>query len=146
MYDKSLTWLEEKRFIRLRKTRDGVVLTYKQHAVDSKAPAQEVEFPIPSLDAGIELFERTEIEPFRRQQKLRHTLHVGDITFDIDTWPRVPPYVEIEAPSEVQLKEAAALLGLSWGDVVYDDAKTVLEKRYNIPMCTMRWLTFSRFE
>lgn len=146
IYDKDLSWLKEKRFIRLRRSGDTTKMTYKQHAADPKDGAHELEFEISDLDAAAALFEKIGLSFQRRQQKKRHTLRLGEVVFDIDTWPRIPPYVEIEGPTMEALKEAAHMLGLDWKNVVYDDAKDVIEKRYNIPVGTMRWFTFDRFE
>ena len=71
---------------------------------------------------------------------------MADVTIDIDTWPKVPTYVELEGPSEERIKAVAQLLGFQWEDAVFDDARAVIENRYNIPVGTMRWFTFDRFE
>ena len=50
-------------------------------------------------------------------------------------------------PAIVQsLKDAAAELGLDWGNVVLENPRAVIEKYYHIPVHTMRWFTFDRFE
>ena len=40
----------------------------------------------------------------------------GDIEFDIDTWPQLNPYLEIEAPSWGKIDEAIKMLGLNIKD------------------------------
>jgi len=65
---------------------------------------------------------------------------------DIDTWPRILSYVELEGPSEDKLKETAKLLGFDWNNAVFYDARSIIEKNYNIPVGKMRWFTFDRFE
>ncbi|MFA5998369.1 MAG: CYTH domain-containing protein [Candidatus Paceibacterota bacterium] len=146
IYDTDLSWLAEKRFIRLRRSGGVTKITYKQHAADPKDGAHELEFEISDLDAAIALFEKIGLSFQRRQQKKRHTLRLGEVVFDIDTWPRIPSYVEMEGPTMEVLKEAAVAVGFDWAEVVYEDAKDVIEKRYNIPVSTMRWFTFDRFE
>ncbi len=146
IYDKELSWLNEKRFVRLRKKNGTTVLTYKEHSADPRDGAHELEVEVSDLETATALLEKIGMAPYRRQQKKRHTLHLVDVTFDIDTWPRVPAYVEIEGPSIERLKEAAGMAGLDWENVVYEDAKSVIENRYKIPVGTMRWFTFDRFE
>ncbi len=65
---------------------------------------------------------------------------------DIDTWPRVPTYVEIEGQSEEDLKKTAELLGLDWSKVVLENPRVVIEKYYKIPVGMMTYFTFDRFE
>lgn len=146
IYDKDLTWLREKRFIRLRKSGGTTKITYKQHAGNPEEGAHELEFEISDLDAAAKLFETIGLLPYRRQQKKRHSLRLNGVVFDIDTWPRIPAYIEIEGPSIKILREAAGRIGLDWKNVVYDDAKDVIEKKYGVPVSSMRWFTFDRFE
>ena len=146
IYDKDLAWLMEKRFIRLRRSGNTTLITYKQHAANPEDGAHELEFEISDMDAAADLLGEIGFSFQRRQQKKRHTLRLGEVTFDIDTWPRVPTYVEIEGPSMKILKEAAEMIGLDWKNVVYEDAKDIIEKKYGIAVGTMRWFTFDRFE
>ena len=92
------------------------------------------------------LLENVGLIAYRRQEKKRHSFLLGDTAIDIDTWPNIPPYVELEGKSEDELQQISASLGFSWGSAVFDDAKSVIEKKYNIPIGKMRWFTFSRFE
>ena len=68
------------------------------------------------------------------------------MTFDIDTWPTVPAYVEIEGPSKDAIRQAVIELGLDWSRVEYHDAAWVLKEKYGIPVRELRWFTFDRVE
>lgn len=146
VYDKDLEWLNHKRLIRLRKNGDKISLTYKQHFPDPKEPADEVELKIDNLDQAIIFLEKIGFVAYRRQQKYRHTVKLGDVTLDFDTWPKIPTYVELEGPSVEALKSTAEKLGLDWPKAVYDDARMVIENIYKIPLGKMKWFTFNRFE
>lgn len=146
IYDPKLEWLKERRFVRLRKLGENTRVTYKEHHEAAIDGAHEIEFEIGDFDKAAMLFEKIGLFPYRRQQKKRHSFKFGNVTIDIDTWPKIPTYVEMEGPSEIILKSAAGDLGFDWQQAVFDDAKTIIEKRYNIPMGTMRWFTFDRFE
>jgi len=65
---------------------------------------------------------------------------------DIDTWPKIPTYAEIEGPSEEALKTTTDKLGLDWSKAVFDDARAIIEKKYSIPVGTMRSFTFDKVE
>lgn len=146
IYDPKLEWLKERRFVRLRKSGEQTRVTYKEHRELSVDGAHEIEFAIGDLDKAALLFEKIGLFPYRRQQKKRHSFKFGEVTVDIDTWPKVPTYVELEGPSEIILKQAADQLGFDWQQAVFADARTIIEGRYNIPIGTMRWFTFDRFE
>ncbi len=146
IYDKDGRWKKEKRFLRIRKSGDTTKLTYKQHSENPQDGATEIEFKVEDIDKPIALLEKLGFMPFRRQQKKRHTLELDGVTFDIDTWPRIPTYVELEGLTMEALQTAAKKADLDWSKVVYEDARDIIEKIYKIPVGDMTWFTFSRFE
>lgn len=148
IYDKDLKWQknDSHRFIRIRKNGDDVKLTYKEHTDKSKGEAKEIELTIDDLESAVAFVEALGFVAFRRQQKKRHTLKLGDVIFDIDTWPRIPTYAELEGPSLQALQKAAETVGFEWRKAVYEDARSVIENVYKVPVGKMHWFTFERFE
>ncbi len=146
IYDPELKWLGEERMVRLRKVGDKVKLTYKDQKIQTVDGTFELELTIDDYEKAELFFEKIGLRPFRRQQKKRHTFQLGDVTVDIDTWPRIPTYVELEGPSEDALKDAAKALSLDWKDANFHNARWVIENKYNIPVGKMTWFTFDRFE
>ncbi|HEX8946915.1 MAG TPA: class IV adenylate cyclase [Candidatus Paceibacterota bacterium] len=147
IYDESLSWIKEgKRALRLR-TKDGeTTLTYKNHREASADGVEEVEFAVSDAGAAEALLERLGYPAYRHQQKKRHTFQLGEVTIDIDTWPRIPTYVELEGSSVEALQEAARALGFDWEKAELRNPRRVIEEVYNIPVGTLRWFTFDRFE
>ena len=146
IYDPELTWKGKGKFIRIRKNGDDIRLTYKNHVEHTVGGTTEIEFGIDDAKKAEALFESIGLPPYRRQQKKRHTFMLGEVTVDIDTWPRVPTYVELEGESEDALKAAAEKLGFDWKDAEFHNAGWVIENIYNIPVTSLRWFTFDRYE
>lgn len=146
IYDSELKWRDGHRFVRLRKTGGKSVVTYKEHQEWTVDGMFEIEFSISDYKKAELLFEKIGLVPFRHQQKKRHTFKLGNVTVDIDTWPKIPPYVELEGESEEALKNAAQKLGLDWATADFHSASWVIENRYNIPVRQMKWFTFDRVE
>jgi adenylate cyclase class 2 len=145
---KDASWLEYKRkFIRLRKTKKGTSLTYKHQEKDTIDGTEEIEFEVSDF-AQAELFlKRIGFDFFmRRQQKKRHAFKLNGVSIDIDTWPRIPTYVELEGDSEQIIKDAAKNLGLDWSKAVFENPRIVMEKYYNLPVATFHWFTFDKVE
>lgn len=146
-YDKSLRWRDtEGRFVRLRKTRRAVILSYKHHQMHTADGTEEIEVTVSDLRKTELVLERIGLTAYRHQQKKRHTFEFDGVTIDIDTWPRVPTYVELEGPSEDALQRVAHSLALDWNTAVFENARVVIEQRYKIPVGRLRWFTFERFE
>lgn len=146
-YDKDLQWQKgNRKLVRIRKTKNGTFLTYKHQEFDTATGTEEIEFEIKDAQKAESLLERVGLVAFRHQQKKRRSFKFGRVLVDIDDWPRVPTYVELEGESEKDLKDAAAKLNLDWGKAVFENSRIVIEKYYHIPVKDMRWFTFDRFE
>lgn len=146
IYDPEGKWRDENRFVRLRKVGDKTKLTYKEHREHTVDGTYEIEFGIDDYKKAELLFEKIGLKPFRHQQKRRHTLTLNGVTFDFDTWPRIPTYVELEGESEQALKDAAKILDLDWKNAVFHNASWVIENVYKIPVRQLKWFTFDKFE
>jgi adenylate cyclase, class 2 len=146
LYDKALTWNGSGKMLRLRTRKGKTFLTYKHHVQVSTDGAEEMEIEVSDQATAQALLERLGYVPYRHQQKKRHTFRLGQVIVDIDTWPRIPTYVELEGRSVEALKDAALQLGFDWEKANTEDARTVIEKVYHIPMRSLRWFTFDHFE
>ena len=144
--DDARTWWADNRFLRLRTNGKKTELAYKHHKKDSLGGAQEVELEVADFDQMKLLLELSGFDGLRYQEKKRHSFVLGEVRFDIDTWPSTPSYIEIEAPSETELKKAVQKLGLDWKAAVYENANKVLLKHYNIEVLKLRYFTFERIE
>ena len=146
-YDPEFKWRDvERKFVRLRKLGDVTKLTYKQNKEETIDSTTEIELEVSDMHKTEELLEAIGLVAYRHQEKKRHSFHLGKAIFDIDSWPKIPTFLEIEGPDEQTIRDAAQKLGLEWSKAVFDDARSVIEKRYSIPVGTMRWFTFDKFE
>ncbi|MFC1801859.1 hypothetical protein ACFLY7_00230 [Patescibacteria group bacterium] len=81
---------------------------------------------------------------FRQQEKRRHSFLFDSCMIEIDTWPKISTYVEIEGSSKEKIKEVSEKLGLNWNDVEYRNPARVLEEIYKIPFRDYRYFTFDK--
>lgn len=142
--DEAGKWPAKQTRIRIRTSSKGIKLAYKEHHEDSATGTTEIEFEIGDAEKCAALLKKLHVIPWREQEKKRHTFQLGEVTVDIDTWPQVPTYVELEGPSEEALKQAAKQLGLTWSEVILENAQRVIEKYYKIPISTYKYFTFSK--
>jgi len=145
-YDKKNTWSDEGRYVRIRSTGDETRITYKHNQAQTIDSAREIEFVIPDIKLAKQFLEAIGLVASRYQEKLRHTFEKDSVTVDIDTWPQVPTYVELEGPSEESIKSVAELLDFKWKDAVFEDARGIIQNHYNIPVTKLRYFTFERME
>lgn len=110
-------------WLRLRDEGNRVTLSYKQRlgiaAHDGSASDQsmeEVEVEVSDFaNTTLLLLRLGFIEKFYQENKRTRWVHDG-VEFDIDTWPKLQPYLEIEAPTWKKIDEAIRLLELNPDD------------------------------
>lgn len=146
-YDKAGKWQDkEKKFVRIRKTKAGVFMAFKHNQEDTATGTTEIEIQVSDFQKTKEFLEAVGLSPFREQEKKRRTFRLGDVTIDIDTWPSVPTYVELEGPNEAALKAAAEKLCFNWSNAVFESPRFVIEKYYKIPVSKLHFFTFQKIE
>ena len=150
-YDKDLRWIADRKitteYVRLRGTKKGIHLTYKKQRQDIEtSEAKEIEFNVSGMDVAKEFLETLDLVAYRTQEKKRHSFSKGDVVVDIDTWPQVPTYLEIEGPNEQVLKETAEALGLDWNNVCWENAGNLIEKYYGLVVSKMKLYCFDKIE
>ena len=148
-YDKALTWQREgKEFLRLRSyDNEKTVLTYKK-IEHSLRGTTEIESTVGDFAAISRLLSVIGYPMYRTQEKKRHTFHMklpsgGVVMLDIDTWPTIPTYLEIEGTSEEDVKKAAEMLGFSWEQAKFRGARAVIEEVYGVPVGHLKVFTFA---
>lgn len=145
-YDPKLEYLKEGKVVRLRSNNGKITLAYKHHTNNKIDGAEEIEFDVNSIEKAKDFLEKVGLIAYREQEKKRHTFKMEDTTIDIDTWPSLPPYVEIEGETEEEVKMISQQLGFNWEDAIFENAKIVIEKYYNIPVSKLRSFTFDKIE
>ncbi len=129
-----------KKWIRLRETNDKTTIAVKHILADNNTALQqmlETEIEIPSIKDGNELLEALGFCHKSYQEKRRITYEYEGHEIDIDSWPGIPTYFEIEGNNEEDLNEVLKKLGYDIKDAVSctaDDiyimnGKTMFDKR-----------------
>ena len=144
-HDQENSWKGKGKFVRLRKTKGKIKLTYKSNQKQTVDSAQEIELEVSDFDKCSELFQNIRLKTIRQIEKYRHTFELGDVVIDIDTWPKIPVYAEIEGVSVESLKNICGKLGLDWGKRFDGDAREVF-RYYGHNMDNLSIITFSKFK
>ena len=111
--DKAGSW------IRLRDERDKVTLAFKQRigiGADEKThdkSMEEIEVEVSDFDKTAEILLKAGFIQKHYVENRRIRYQLDDIEFDIDFYPLIEPYLEIEAPSWEKINEVISLLGFN---------------------------------
>lgn len=124
---------KENAFIRIRDEGDKTTLTFKRRDKlqgDTINNTKEIEVAVSDFDTTVELFREAGWEYKTFQESKRETWKLGDAEVVIDEWPWLKPYIEIEASTEDEVKQAAATLDFDWNDAIYGHIDAVYQMQY----------------
>jgi len=124
--DKSLE--KEGKILRLRQKGDKVILTYKELISQDKAKIMdEYELNVDDFESMKKIFEGIGLCPLYQFRKHRTTYKLKRTHFEIDKYPDIPAFLEIETPDLSTIDEMISELGFPKEKVNSYSIKDVLE-------------------
>ncbi|MCX6708662.1 MAG: adenylate cyclase [Candidatus Woesearchaeota archaeon] len=102
---------DKEEWLRLRDDGKKVTLTYKHHHGCGVCDTEELEVEVVDFEKTAEILSNFFKNKYYQENK-RIVFNLKDIEFCIDSWPKIPPYLEVESSSEKKVKEGLALLDL----------------------------------
>ena len=108
------------KWIRVRETDGKTTITVK-HILNEKLQAEygtnmqpvlETEMEVPSIKSANAILEQLGFAYRNYQEKKRTSYTLDGTEIDIDIWPLIPPYLEIEGKSDEQIHQVVKKLGL----------------------------------
>ncbi|MEO5949800.1 MAG: class IV adenylate cyclase [Candidatus Saccharimonas sp.] len=117
-------------WIRMRDEGDKVTLTYKQTDSYDIDGTKELETTVGDFDTAVGVLEQAGIARGSFQESKRESWRLGDVQVELDEWPWLKPYIEIEAPSEAGVHEVAAKLGFDVANAVSGDVMVAYRAEY----------------
>lgn len=106
--------------IRLRQKGDKTTITYKERNGNEIGATNERETSVGNFDIMAEILQKLSRETMVYQENKRKTYLLNDIEFCIDSWPKIPTYLEIEGPTQEAVHkwlEIVWCIGKDEGDI-----------------------------
>lgn len=117
--------------IRLRDDGTKSILTYKRNITQGKVrKSVEIEVGVSNFSQMQRILNSLGFRERFEYSKARKHYVLGEMSFEIDTIPGIPPLLEIEGPSEKEVLEHVRLLGFSEKDAKNWTGKQ-LSEHYN---------------
>ena len=116
--------------LRVRKVGKEVELCFKGKKEDSQFKTQEeIEVNTSAFKDTVTILEKIGLQVMYEGKKHRESYKLGKVRFEIDTYPNIPTFLEIEAPTEEEVKSTVEKLGYQMEQTNNLDARQ-LEKHY----------------
>ena len=134
------------RWIRLRSNGEFATLTIKEIKSLRIDGTKELEIVVSDFEDTNEILMKLGYEPRTFQENFRIEYTLDGVNFDLDKWPMIPPYLEIEGQSEEMIAKMVSALGLRMCDVTTMDVDTVYNVEYGIQLDSIKDLRFNEEE
>lgn len=133
---------EDPWFLRIRSNSEGkheVTWKAKSQVIGVARKHKEINFFIDQPEKLSDLFEELGLEKYAHQEKDRVTFTLKDWQFDLDQYPKMPAYLEIEGRSEEHVKEAIVLLKLEKNPTWAKGERILIQDTYELDWYDMRF-------
>ncbi|MBR9680018.1 MAG: CYTH domain-containing protein [Candidatus Altiarchaeota archaeon] len=153
-------------WVRLRDDGRKVTLAVKE-AVDETGKTFEIESEITDIQGINKIFQKLNLEimdydkklgadpfegmnlvlqksgyePRAYQENARISYQLDSVELELDFWPGIPPYLEIEAQSEQEIEETVAKLGFEMSQTIRENTAIIYKKYYGINIYDYKKLT-----
>ena len=130
------------KWLRLRTNGKKTTLTYKSVEKNSIDGTKELEIEVDNFENTNSLLELAGIKNKGYQENNRVQYVLDDVEIDIDTWPMIPTYVEIEGKSEESVLNIIEILGINDKKITTLDVQSLYKEIYNIDITKIDVLKF----
>lgn len=119
-------------WVRVRNENDKVTLSYKRLIDRTLHGTKEISVIVDDFERACNfiLSLGLDIVSFHETKREKWKYKNSEIT--IDTWPWIPTFVEIESPSENELKEISKTLGFNLSLALHGSVEIVYQKHFDV--------------
>ena len=134
--------VEKGKWIRLRTNGKKTTLTYKDIVSNTIDGTKEIEIEVDDFDRTNEFLERIGFVSRSYQENSRIQYILNGVEIDIDSWPLIPTYLEIEGTSEKEVIEMQNLLKIDTTKLTTLNCDDIYRQIYGIDISKKKELKF----
>lgn len=132
-----------KKWIRLRTNGVKNTITVKE-IIDNQVidGTNELEVEVSDFNIANLILKELGYVPRNYQENHRIVYNLNEVEISIDTWPKIPTYVELEAKSEELIKKLLSIIEYNEKDLTTLDVASIYMNVYGIDIMSIKELTF----
>ncbi len=134
--------VRENEWIRLRTNGEVATLAYKNVEKNTVDGTKELEVEVSDFEETNELLNVLGYKAKGYQENKRVRYMLNGVEIDIDSWPMIPTYMEIEAESEEKVKEIEKLLEADESKITALNCEDIYIQIYGINLKEQKDLRF----
>lgn len=133
-----------KKWIRLRTDGNKTTLTIKKLENLEIDGTREMEIEVSNFDETDKMLNELGYKSHTYQENKRTRYLLNGVEIDIDSWPYIPTYVEIEGKSVEEVEKTIDLLEVDKSKVTSIDVQGVFKEFYNIEISNVPIVKFDK--
>ena len=133
---------EENAWIRLRTNGNESTLTYKNVKENTIDGTKELEIVVSDFEKTNNLLELMGYHHKGYQENKRIRYLLDGVEIDLDTWPLIPTYMEIEGKNEQEVKDILSKLDIEKEKLTTLNCQDIYKDIYNIDIDNIKRLSF----
>lgn len=119
-------------WVRVRDEGGQVTMSYKQLNRRTLHGTKEVIVGVSDFDRACEFLQDIGLAAKAYQETKREIWKRGDVEIPLDTWPWIPPFVEIESTNTKAVRDVAKLLGLPWDKALFGSVEIAYRQYFDV--------------
>lgn len=119
-------------FTRVRDEGERIVVTYKCHHDDTITGTEEINVEVNNYDDTVAILKASGLKVKAVQESYRESWVLDDTEIDIDTWPWIPSFIEIEGKTPDDVEKVASKLGFDVNEAIYNSVDEVYKLYYDV--------------
>lgn len=129
-------------WVRLRTNGEKTTLTIKEIKNAKVDGTKELEVVVSDFFETDAILNKIGLKARNYQENKRRQFHLNGVEIDIDSWPLIPTYLEIEGEDEASIINTCKLLDLDYKSSTAMDITDIYNKVYNIDLLNIKELKF----
>ena len=134
--------MQEGKWIRLRTNGKITTLTYKNIISNTIDGTKEIELEVEDFEKTNEFLEKIGFKNRSFQENRRIQYVLDDVEIDIDSWPMIPTYLEIEGKTERDIMSIKNKLDIDENKVTTLNCNDIYKQIYRIDISKIKELKF----
>ena len=133
----------DNKWIRLRTDGKKTTLTIKKLESLEIDGTKEIEIEVSDFEETNRILNELGYESHTYQESKRTRYMLNGVELDIDSWPYIPSYLEIEGKNEQEVREMIKILDVDKEKVTSIDVQGVFKEFYNIDIADVPVVKFN---
>lgn len=119
-------------WVRVRDEGDKITLSYKQLNDRTLHGTKEINLVVDNFVNTCKFLKLIGLKQKSYQETKRESWVLDNVEIELDTWPWIPSFVELEGKNENDIKNVANKLGLNWQKALHGSVETAYQEVYDV--------------